>query len=262
MKRWHRSPAAFLLSLLVASLFLSGCVVEKASSSLERNRDPAKAVQKYVQAGMIYLRSRDMENAHRKFSRAYEISPDDPMVNNALALFYTVEGDNELVEKHYRMAIESNPDYSQARHNFASYLYSQKRYAEAAEQLKVVVKDYRYSARYQSWENLGLCYLELGEKEQATKAFQRAVQLNARQVVSWLKLAELSFEDENYQRTAEILTRLNKIGKPTPAQLWLEIRLQRILGDKDKLASLELALKNLFPGSREYKLYQESLNQE
>ncbi|MDQ8037071.1 MAG: hypothetical protein REI12_06580, partial [Pedobacter sp.] len=45
----------------------------------------------------------------------------------------------------------------------------------------------------------------------------------------------------------------------TPQSLWLGIRLGRQLGDnKDALASYELALRRLYPGSPEYKLYQDS----
>ena len=40
--------------------------------------------------------------------------------------------------------------------------------------------------------------------------------------------------------------------------LWLGIRLERIYGDTDALASYELALKHLYPDSPEYKAYLQS----
>lgn len=247
------------LALVVA---LSGCVVESSTSALERNRDPVRAVEKYVAAGMIYLQQGDMKNAHLKLNRAHEINPDDPNLNNALALFYTVEGDPKLVEEHYRKAIDADPGFSQARNNYASFLYGRRRFKDAVEQLEAVAKDYRYNKRSQSFESMGLCYLELGRTGEAKKAFARAIQLNHHQVTSWQKLAEIAFSEKNYQQTQEYLSKLEKISQPTSAQIWLGIQLQRILGDKDKLSSLELALKNLFPASKEYLAYKETIAQQ
>ena len=247
---------------LVLVVVLGGCVVESSTSSLERNRDPVRAVGKYVAAGMIYLQQGDMKNAHLKLNRAHEINPDDPNLNNALALFYTVEGDPKLVEEHYRKAVDTDPGFSQARNNYASFLFGQRRFEDAVIQLEAVAKDYRYNKRSQSFESMGLCYLELGRREEAKKAFARAIQLNNRQVVSWQKLAEIAFSEKNYQQTQEYLSKLEKISHPTSAQIWLGIQLQRILGDKDKLSSLELALKNLFPASKEYLAYKETIDQQ
>lgn len=54
------------------------------------------------------------------------------------------------------------------------------------------------------------------------------------------------------------IDRYEKMAPSSARQLWLGIRLQRILGDKNKQASYELALRNLFPGSPEYKAYKAS----
>ena len=50
-----------------------------------------------------------------------------------------------------------------------------------------------------------------------------------------------------------------ELSDHTPQSLWLGIRLARALGDKDALASYELTLKKLYPGSRAYTKYKESL---
>ena len=47
------------------------------------------------------------------------------------------------------------------------------------------------------------------------------------------------------------------MARPTSRSLWLGVRLSRVLGDQDQLSSYALALKNLFPESPEYRLYQE-----
>jgi type IV pilus assembly protein PilF len=50
--------------------------------------------------------------------------------------------------------------------------------------------------------------------------------------------------------------------RPTPRGLWLGVRLEHQLGNKDAEASQGLALRNLFPNSRENQEYQNWLNDE
>ena len=247
-----------VLLVVGMALLLSGCVTVDDPSSLKRNKDPEKAVELYTKLGVKYLRKRDMENAIRTLNRAYEINPDSPKVNNAMALFYTVENEPEQVVKYYEAALKHDPDFSAARNNYAAFLFEQQRYADAIKQLKVAIKDYGYPRRFQSFENLGICYLEIGDREAAEKAFMRALQLNPRLPRSLIEMADLSFQQQQYREAQTYLEQLDKIGvKPGARQLWLEIQISRIKGDKNRLASLALALRNLFPQSPEYKAYLE-----
>ena len=248
---------AMLLGLLLGQ-GLAGCVTE-TNDPLAQNRDPAKAARNYVEAGTQYMKLRQMEHANRTLTRAYEIAPDDPAVNNALALFYIMEGEDEQVVRHFDKALSVDPEFSQARNNYAAYLFEKNRYDDAIKQLERVTKDYRYPRRYKAFENLGICYLEKDDIESAKAAFNRALQLNPNLPVSLLEMAELSMAEGNNMMAARYLKKHESVAKPSPKQLWLGIRLQRVLGDQNKLASYELALKNLFPGSDEYKAYKASL---
>lgn len=242
-----------VLSLLIGQ-GLAGCVTE-TNDPLAQNRDPQKAAKAYVDAGTRYLQNRKMEHANRTLNRAYEIAPDDPAVNNALALFYVVEGEDEQAEKHFQHALSEDPNFSQARNNYAAYLYEKGRYQDAITQLERVIKDYQYTRRYTSYENLGICYLRVDREDDAIKMFNRALQLNPRLPTSLLEMAEIYLERGDTLMSSRYLAQYESFAQPSPRELWLGIRLQRILGDQDKLASYELALKNMFPNSDEYKAY-------
>jgi len=254
-----RRPLSSLKTIwiLIVSLGLSACVTT-TNDRLSQNRDPKKAVAAYVEAGVLFIQHNQMESASRALNRAQEIDPDNPAVNNGLALFYSVEGDKSQTEKYFQKALSSNPDFSQARNNYAAFLFQEGRIDDAIEQLERVVKDYHYDRRYTAYENLGLCYLKTGDKEKAEHSFNRALKLNANLPISQMEMAQLSFERGDNQAALRYLSNYEQMAKPNPRQLWLGIRLQRLLGNKDKLASYELALKNLFPGSPEYKAYKAS----
>ena len=254
----RRSLAPFkTVWILVVCLGLSACVTV-TNDRLAQNRDPKKAVAAYVEAGILYIQRNQMENASRALTRAQKINPDDPAVNNGLALFYSVEGDKEQTEKYFRKALSSNPEFSQARNNYAAFLFQQGRTEDAIEQLEQVTRDYHYDRRFTAFENLGLCYLKTGDKDKAEKAFNRALKLNPDLTTSMLEMAQLSFDKGDNLSALRYLGRYEKVAQPNPRQLWLGIQLQRVVGDKNKLASYELALKNLFPGSPEYQAYKAS----
>ena len=172
-----------------------------------------------------------------------------------MALFFSIEGDKPQTEKHFKQALTVDPDFSQARNNYAAFLFQEGRYKDAIQQLERVVKDYRYDRRSTAYENLGQCYLKVNDLEQAEEAFNRALRLNPNLSVSLLELAHLYYEKGNNLAASQYLASYEKISRPSPRQLWLGIRLQRVLGDKNKLASYELALRNMFPGSPEYQAY-------
>lgn len=250
-----KTPILSLL-LILSTLLTTSCATVVENDSFSRNRDLQKSLKTYVTLGMTYLRKKEMALASMKLNKAYEIDPENAEVNNALALFYTVENEPELVSKHYKAALLANPDFSAARNNYGVFLCQQGEYEEALSQLQMVTKNYRYPKRFQSFENMGLCYLELKELDNAKKAFKRALELNINQPRSLMEMADLSFEEGAYRESSFYLQQLGKLKvPPTPRKLWLEIQLSRVQGNKNKLASLELALRNLFPNSEEYRAF-------
>lgn len=237
---------------LIATMMLVACVTE-TNDRLAQNRDPEKAAKTYVKVGMRYMQGRQMGSANRALKRAEELAPEDPAVNNALALFYKMEGEDDEAERYFKKAFKFDPGFSQARNNYAVFLFGQDRFKEAIQQLEIVTKDFRYSRRYTAFENLGVCYLRLNDVESAKKAFNRSLQLNPSQATSLFEMAEISFNEGDHAVSIRYLKKYESVAKPSPRQLWLGIQLQREQGDRDKVASYELALKNMFPKSEEYQ---------
>lgn len=253
------SYRAIALIVMALGLSLNGCVTVNSPNSLESNRDPVKAVKSYVALGVRYMQVDNMEKASSALNRAYEINPDSPEVNEALALFYTRQNEPEQVEKHYKAALREKPDFSKARNNFAAFLYGQERYEDAIEQLELATKDVRYAKRYKSFENLGLCYMQLDRPEEAKQHFRRALQLNSRLPRSQLELAEISLAGGDIKGAEFYLSQNYRINpRPSAQKVWLDLRIAQARDDRNKAASAALALKNMFPKSKEYQAYLKS----
>ena len=108
------------------------------------------------------------------------------------------------------------------------------------------------------FENLGVSYQRLNRFDEAEAAFTKSLQLNPSQDRALLELAEIRFAQSNYSESSRLLARYGMLAQPSARSLWLGIRLSRVLNKKDDEASQALALKNIFPTSKEYQLYQDS----
>ena len=179
-------------------------------------------------------------------------------MNNALAYMYSIEGEDARAEEHYLKALSEDGGFSQARNNYANYLFGKQRYQEALQQLNLALKDYRYPKRYQVFQNKGLCELRVGDVEGAEKSFKRALQLNPQLPLSLLELAEIKLHAGDQKLAMGYLEQYKRVGGISARYLWLGIQTQRILGDMDALAGYERNLQSLYPGSPEHQAFKSS----
>ncbi|MCK5784084.1 MAG: tetratricopeptide repeat protein, partial [Desulfobacterales bacterium] len=108
-----RNPGICLLILL-----LSICLAACASFQQEMaDKQRAEAIR---DLGEAYLGQGAHTRALREFLKADRIYPEDPYLQNDLALAYMAKGSLDLSIKHFKKALELSPDYSPARNNLGS----------------------------------------------------------------------------------------------------------------------------------------------
>jgi type IV pilus assembly protein PilF len=221
---------------------------------------PATTQQKltaYLDLARGYLEKRDYTNARRPLKEALRVDDSSAEAHVLMASVYIGEGDTKLAEQEYKDAIRHEPKNAMAQNNYGTFLFAAGQYKDAAKHLKIAADDPSYGRRGQAYENLGLTQLKLKQPDAAEQSFLRALMLNVDQPRSDFELAELYFTAGDFGRARQYFDAFNKLAKPTASSLWLGVRLSRVLGDQDGLSSYALALKNLFPTSPEYRLYQD-----
>ncbi|MEH6585489.1 MAG: type IV pilus biogenesis/stability protein PilW [Halioglobus sp.] len=242
-----------VLVALTAAVILSACVTTTESVFTDK-ADPGKALERRVELARKYIGEGDWENAKRNLKIAYEMEPNNAEVHEAFALVYQSTGEFELAEQSYKMAIKFDNDFSRARNNYATFLYSQQRYEEAAAQLEYVVQDSLYQARPRAFVNLGLCRIQLFDSQGAEEAFRRALTMDRTNSIALLEIAQLRFEAGDFKAAQSYYDTYRTVVRQQSARgLWLGIRIARETGDRDAQSSYSLALANLYPGSAEYE---------
>ena len=249
-----------VLSWLVPVVLLSGCVQETGLNG--RKPDPVASARDRVGIAAEYLKDGDEEHAQMQLQRALKLAPDLPEAHNLMGVLLERDGDIKGADREYRKAVSLGENYSQAHNNYGVFLFRQGRYKEAMKQYAAAADDLGYELRSRAYEGMGRSALRLGDKSTATYALERALKLDASLPLANLEMGELQFQMQDYAAARGYYQRYLQLtaDMPQTAQsLWLGIRLERRNGDKNALASYELALKKLYPDSPEYRLYAESL---
>ncbi len=253
----------FIRRILVCGLCWSvvACVTE-SNSDLLKKKDKDRYIQNSVAAALEYLQAGDTKNAYRHLNNAMESNPKSGEVHNAMALMYRFMQDSVNEEKEFKLAIRYDGQLSKARNNYAVFLFQQDRFKEALFQLEKASKDPSYENRGLVFENMGRAYLGLQDVVKAETSFKEALRLDSELIRSYLELAQISFMRGDLKQANQYLQQFGNLGRHTARSLWLGIQIERVLGHKDALASYEVALRNIFPDSAEYRAYKASLNQE
>ena len=236
---------------------LSGCVTETTGDVVYEEASPRERAQSLVDLASGYIDTGNYSQAKRQLQRAEQIDSRQWQIHDLLGQIYQREGDYDLAEQSFRRAVRLAPNNARARNDFGVFLYQQGRYEDAVEQLERAVRDTDSPNRASAYENLGLAALATGDQTLARNAFGRAIMLDDRRPLALLRLAELSYAEADYTEAGAYYTRFRELARQTPRSLLLGIRLARAVRNEDAEASFALQLRNMFPLSDEYRLYQE-----
>jgi type IV pilus assembly protein PilF len=251
--------ASFML--LASLLMLTGCVTETSGGfNVQVSRE--QALNDYLALARGYLDQGELVSAKRHLNNATEIDRNNAEVFAIWGLVYAREGEVDLADASFRRSLRLDSKNSQARNNYAAFLFANARFEDAFRQLQTVVADTEYPARSQAFENLGFAALRLNRIDDAEAAFTRAVQLNANQVRSILELAGVNLIQQNYQQAGlyyrNYLTVLQFYNQAQSARsLWIGIQLALVEGNETERRGYAAQLEASHRASPEYALYQQ-----
>lgn len=239
---------------LILYLALAGC----GSSPSREKVEPKEAAEANAELGLQYMLNGQYEVAMEKLKRALEHDSDNVDANHYMAELHNRLGRYDDAEKYYRRAISEADDDARLNNNYGAFLCGRKKYDQAEKQFLKALEDPVYRGRIDTMENLGLCMLDKPDVKKGEDYLRTTLKADPRRPKSLLGMARINFDRGSYMSTRAYLQRYLEVARHTPQSLWLGIRTERILGDKDALASYGMLLKNHFPNAEETRLYLQS----
>lgn len=257
----------YLGMVLVASLLMS-CVTETVTNNnafkKPSEEDLQRAMSLYIQMAYNYLESKDYEKAMSSAKRALDIDENAPTALNVLAIIYQNQGEAEKARDTFIRALKEDVKYSDGHLSYGQFLLQQKENEAACAQFQMAAEDDFYSKRATAYFYLAACHKIRGDDAAAELALTRCLGLDPNYAQAMGMLASMKFEKQQYAEAKELFDRhvqtmRNAKQRLSPEALWLGIQLERVFNNPDAEASWALYLKNNYPYSKEYLLYQKSL---
>ncbi|MAZ71379.1 MAG: type IV pilus biogenesis/stability protein PilW [Porticoccus sp.] len=259
MRMKRKLSSVFFIVGLLAVLLSVGCSTTKTGTDVDKQR----VLENRLDLAMGYLTRGDHERTRFHLNKAMEVDSSSPAVHDAWALLYQQEKEFEEAESHFRKALSYDPTFTRGRNNYGMFLLNMDRFEDAYDQFLKGSEDLGYPRRAELFLKVGVTALQLNKVSEAEAAFEKALDLDSRMSLAHIELADLAFRRGDYQRAQQRLNQYNSTrNSPTPRGLWLGVRLADKLGNSDAEASQGLALRNLYPDSRENQQYKNWLNNE
>lgn len=245
----------WLFLSLALFIGLTGC----SSNTVREGVDQEKAAKANAELGLRYMLQGNNELALSKLKRALEYDPTYAPAHHYMAELYRRLERPDKADDHFRDAVyyDENND-SNLYNNYGAFLCSQGRHDDGVKQFEKVLDNPVYARPGQVYENLGMCLESKPDLEKAEEYLRKALKENPRLPKSLLAMGRISYSRGNTLSARAYLQRYEAVARHSPESLWLGIRIERVLGDKDALASYGLMLKGRFPDAPETKLYLDS----
>ena len=254
----------FCLSLpACTTLTIASMVATTVSNAVEREQatprlDKSQIAAANIGLGVEYMRKAEYEKALEKLEAAREAEPRNAMAYSVMALVRQRMGEFAEAERLFKQSVKLNRADSDVLSNYGQFLCARGRSADAERFFLDAAQNPLYRTPEVPYANAGTCAYKNGRTEQAIEYFHKALQSQPALPNVLLQMAEISFDRGEYLPARDYLLGYLHTATHNQKSLWLGIRIEKELNNKDAVSSYALLLRNRFAGTAEAALLEES----
>ena len=256
--------AAGLLGVLLTSA--SGCASKIDSAVSDGNRteivtdsdepEARRRARIRLELAVGYFEQGQTTIALDELKQSLAADPGYAEAYSLRGLIYMRLNDFRTAEESFKKSIALSPKDSNVVHNLGWLLCIQAKYSESIELFFKVLSNPQYGERAKTYRALGLCQARAGLRAEAEASLLKSHEFDAANPVTAFNLATLLFQRADYIRAQFYVRRLNNTELANAESLWLGIKVERRLENRDAMLQLAGQLLKRFPQSSEAVAYQ------
>lgn len=231
-------------------LLLALCCWAFSASAAEQSNARSRA-EIHTELGAAYLSRGQFGIALEELNEAVQSDSRYAPAYNMLGLTYMELREDARADEYFRRSLEMDPANPEAHNNYGWFLCQRGRMDDAIGHFLSALKNPLYSTPEKAHLNVGLCMLKKKDDAGAEKFFQNALRLRPQLSQALSGLAEITYRRGEYVEAKKLVYRTLDAAQPTAEILWLGLRIERRLGNREAESSLGLQLRKNFAGSRE-----------
>ncbi len=240
----------FALALFFS--LLAGCASDGNGLPPERALASAKV---HTELAASYFERKQYSIALQELETALKANSTFAPAFNVRGLIHLTLREDKLAEEDFRHGLKLDENDSITHNNFGWFLCQRGRAAESIPQFLDAVKNPLYSTPETAYVNAGVCSNKIGKFADAEEYFQRALVRVPNLPDALFGLAQVSFAKNDFAVAKTYFLRFSqRVSDLTAEHLWLAVRIERKVGDRNSEQSYALQLQKRFPDSSEAQL--------
>lgn len=248
-------------ALLLVPLLLAGCAqqaIQQQSAELpvsqQKPATDARARAKvHYELGMLYFQGGQMGIALDEARIATSAEANYAPAYNLFGLVHMFLQENSLAQSNFERAVGLAPNDPEINNNYGSFLCQTGRERQGMERFLAAVKNPLYETPTVPYTNAGRCALLLKDDKLAEENFRRAILVDGRNVLAMFELADIYYRRGDYSEAKRYLGETQKRSEPSAATIWLALRIERKLGNREGEVDLASQLRRKFSGTPEHQ---------
>lgn len=223
--------------------------------------DARRGAKAHADLGMLYLREGQLNVALDEARKAIEADSSYPLGYNLHGLVQMYLNDERAAEESLTRALQLAPSDPEINNNLGWFLCQAGRQKESIKYFEAASKNTLYVAPTKPLTNAAICSIGAGDDKGGEDFLTRALRADPQNGAAHFLLAELYYRTGRLIDARLQLAEVHRLGAPSAQSVWLGLRIERKLGDREAEMRYGKQLRREFQDSREFQLLKQGIYQ-
>ncbi|HTY04549.1 MAG TPA: type IV pilus biogenesis/stability protein PilW [Rhodocyclaceae bacterium] len=255
MRTWLLAvPAVLALGACGSTPFVGSTVAQTPVSQQEVVGEARRASKAHTDLGMVYLRQGQLNVAFDEARKAIDADSSYPLAYNLLGLVQMYLKENAAAEATFGEALRLAPNDPEINNNYGWFLCQTGRERQSIPYFVTAADVPLNVSPTKPLTNGGVCSVMVGDDKTAEDLLQKALRADPQNADAMFVLAELYYRNNRLTEAQTKLEQMQRFSEPAAPSVWLGLRIERKLGNRDAERRYATQLRRSFSESREYQL--------
>lgn len=232
----------------------SGQGAQQAVSAQPAENEQQQRAKVHTELGSLYLLDGRSAIALEEARIALSVDSNYAPAYNLLGLTHMVLNEARLAEDNFQKALRLAPGDPEISNNYGWFLCQNGREQDSISYFMAAAKNPLYTTPTKPYTNAGVCSVRLKDDKAAEDYLLTALRLSPTNTQALFWLANIAYRQGRQSEARQWTTDIERMMEPTAEVIWLALRIERKLGNREAEARYAAQLRRRFPGSAEQRL--------
>ena len=249
--------------IILTGLLLAGCTAtgsgsgqgaQQAVSAQPAATDQQQRAKVHTELGSLYLIDGRSAVALEEARIALAADSNYAPAYNLLGLTHMGLNETQLAEDNFQKALRLAPGDPEISNNYGWFLCQSGREQLSINYFLAAAKNPLYATPTKPYTNAGICSMRVKNDKAAEEYPSTALRLSPGNAQAMMGLADIAYQQGRFKEARQWTADIERMMEPTSDVVWMIVRIERKLGNREAEARYATQLRRRFPGSVEQRM--------